>query len=355
MQRKYPEQQRKIPWGFLQRLGSDIVKLMYTKKILFLLAIIPIIIGCTGKPASTTEGYYSLELNSEAQELVLRGVNSHDQGDYQNAVDLYLQALEIEPEHPVILYQIGFAKIYLRDFDAALEMADRGIIQATRRNLNSLIPNLLGLKASALNNMGRNEEAIDVHLQIIYQYEEATPFTYYNLGVSYYRIEDLDEAAAALKKGLLINPNHAGCNYLLGRISMEEDSITQALYAFCYFLLLEPNTDRSAEAYDTLLYILNNQQDTLNRQNGESIPATLHRVFITMEEYRSSGRLARSPGDEVWWGFYAPFFYRIAVSDYYDTFFRYISYTVDPDADNWLLNGWNEIAVFFDWLNEYME
>jgi len=315
--------------------------------------------GCTGKPASTAEGNYSADLGSEAEELVLRGVNLHDQGDYQSAVDLYMQALELEPEHPVILYQIGFAKIYLRDFNAALEMADKGIMQATRRNLNSLIPNLLGLKASALNNMGRNEEAIDVHLQIIYQYEEATPFTYYNLGVSYYRIEELEEAAAALKKGLLINPNHAGSNYLLGRISMEEGesegSLTQALYAFCYFLLLEPNTERSAEAYDTILYILNNQEENTNSQNRNSIPAMLHLVFITMEEYRSSGRLARSPGDQLWWEFYAPFFYRIAVSDYYDTFFRYISYTVDPDAENWILTGWNEIAGFFDWLNQYME
>ena len=285
----------------------------------------------------------------------MRGVNSHDQGDYQSAVNLYRQALELEPGHPVILYQIGFANIYLRDFAAALEMADLGITQAARRNLDSLIPNLLGLKASALNNMGRNEEAIDVHLQIIYQYEEATPFTYYNLGVSYYRIEKLDEAAAALKKGLLINPNHAGSNYLLGRISMEEASMTQALYAFCYFLLLEPNTERSAEAYDIMVYILNNQEAGFNSQNNNSIPAMLHLVFITMEEYRISGGISRSPGDELWWNFYAPFFYRIAVSDYYDTFFRYISYTVDPDAENWILNGWNEIAVFFDWLNEYME
>jgi len=339
--------------------------------------------GCAGKPAVQKQEKlspgYDNRLSPEAEELVRKGINSHDQGDYMTAIDYYKKALDIAPDHPVIHYEMGFSYMSLGNSGAALEEADKGLAAAKVRNYNEVIPSLLDLKGSALDNLGRNEEAIDVYLEAIDKYGAANTLLYYNLGLTYYRSGRPEEAADALRKGLLINPNHSSSNYLLGRICMEEGMKTKAFYALCYFLLMEPNTDRAVQSYNTVVNMLVNRDETIGfHDNGafttadmvislaftldeanfrmsekEKIQAKLYYVFTNLDEQKNSGKIGRSKGDELWWDFYSPFFNRIAKSKYFGTFCRYIGLTTDPDADAWIENGRDEIEGFFDWLNEY--
>jgi len=339
--------------------------------------------GCKGKPAVQKPEELSpgpdFTLSPEAEDLVRRGINSHDQGDYKTAIDYYKKALDIAPNHPVIHYEMGFSYLSMGDSGAALEQADKGITGARSRNFNEVIPSLLDLKGSALDNLGRSEEAIGAYLEAINKYGVANTLVYYNLGLSYYRVGRREESLNALREGLLINPNHGSSNYLLGRISLEDGMKTKAFYALCYFLLLEPYTDRASQAYNALVNMLVNREETVGfRDNGtftpadliislaftldeanfrmteqEKVRAKLYYVFTSLEEQKNSGKIARSKGDELWWDFYSPFFYRIAKSGYFETFCRYIGLTADPDADEWIENGRDEIENFFDWLNAY--
>ena len=354
-----------------------------------LLLVMIIFPGCAGKPAPLeTQKFladnYDNYLSLEAEELVRTGIHYHDQRDYQNALNYYTQALELAPNHPVILYEMGYSYISMGNNDAALEMADKGIEEAENRGYTEVIPSLLDLKGSALDNMGRSEEAINVYLKALNDYGVSNTFLYYNLAVSYYRIEKREDALEALAKGLAFNPNHASSNYLMGKICMEDGKSTQAFYALCYFLLLEPNTERALQSYNTILYMLK-PEDTIEigigvRDNGaftasdivistafaldeenfrlsdaEKTKAKLYYIMTSLEDLKNSGRIQRSGGDELWWDFYSPFFNRIALSDYFDIYCKYIAISVDPDVDSWIENERNKIEAFFGWLNEYLE
>ena len=330
--------------------------------------------GCGRRPSQ------EIILSAEAEELIQRGINSHDQGDYEAALGYFKRAMELAPDHPEILYQLGFTYFSMGDLTATLEMIDKGLANAKAWSYNGIIPPLLDLKGSVLNSLGRNVEAIDVYLMAINEYGASGVLIYYNLGVSYYRASMWNEAEEALITGLLLNPNHADSHYLLGRGNIENGRSTQAFYALCFFLLLEPHTDRSALAYSTIVHMLSNRDETIGiRDNGTFTPADiiisvaftldeynfrlseaektqakLYYIFTNLEERLYSGGIERSAGDELYWDFYAPLFSRIAGSQYFDTFSRYIALTADPDADDWVDNHETDIEVFFFWLNSHL-
>ena len=341
--------------------------------------------GCAGKPVpleapNLAAINFDNYLSPEAEELVRTGIRYHDQGDYQNALNSYTRAMELDPDHPVIFYEMGYSYISMGNYNAALEMADKGIAEAKNRGDTEVIPSLFDLKGSALDNLGRSEEAINIYLEALNDYEIKNTFLYYNLAVSYYRIEKREEAVQALTSGLTINQNHASSNYLMGKICMEDGKKTQAFYSLCYFLLLEPNTDRALQSYNTILHMLRQEELIGFRDNGtftasdmvisvaftldeenfrlsdaEKTKAKLYYIMTNLDDMKNSGKIQRSDGDELWWDFYSPFFNRIALSDYFDTYFRYIGISSDPDADNWIEDEWDRIESFFKWLNEYLE
>jgi len=350
----------------------------------FLIAAILVFSGCPGKPPALdreASAAYSNLLSEEAEELVRTGASYHDRGDYKTAIDYYNRAMELAPDHPLIYYETGFTSIALGDMEEALELAEKGLNAAKTREYEEIIPNLLDLKGSALYNLGRSEEAVETYLLAINQYGVTSIFPYYNLGLNYYRLERRNEAEDALRRGLLINPNHASSNYLLGKICMEEGKKTQALFALCYFLLLEPNSERALQSYSTVKHLLSVQEEGIGiRDNGaftaadmiisvaftmdesnfrmseaDKTKAKLEYVFTALEEQKNSGKISRSTGDELWWDFYSPFFYRVVKSEYAKTFYRYIGMSADSGADNWIENGRDEIESFFNWLNDYFE
>jgi len=350
-----------------------------------LIAALTAVSGCKGTPPPPEPEpevkVYSNVLSPEAEDLVRRGVGYHDRGNYETAIDYFNRAMELAPDHPVIYYEIAFSRISMGETEAALELAEKGIASARERKYNDVIPTLLDLKGSALYNLGRYEEAIAVYNQTINEFGVSNTFLYYNLAINYYGLGRREEAVETLLIGLLINPNHASSNYLLGKICMEDGKKTQAFYALCYFLLMEPNTNRAAQSYNTIQYLLSSEEEGIGvRNNGsftaadmvisvafsldeenpsasdaEKTQAKLHYVFTNLEEQKNSGKISRGAGDGLWWDFYSPFFYRIAKSDYFDTFSRYIGLSVDPDAENWIEDGQDEIEEFFDWLNDYSE
>jgi len=349
------------------------------------MAAILILSACAGKPERVEPEPkkpigYSNFLSPEAEDLIRRGVSSHDRGNYDTALDFYNRAMELAPDHPIIYYEMGFSRIAMSQADVALGLAEKGLAVAKERNYREVIPTLLDLKGSALYNLNRNEEAIAVYQQAINEFGVSNTFLYYNMAASYYNLNRREEAVDSLIKGLLINRNHASSNYLLGKICMEDGKKAQAFYPLCYFLLMEPNTTRAAQSYNTIRHMLGRAEEGGARNNGsftaadtvisnafvldeenarrsdaEKIRAKLSYVFTSIEDQINSGRISRSAGDELWWDFYSPFFYRIAQSQYLGTFTRYIGLSADPDADKWIENGRDEIEGFFNWLNTYME
>jgi tetratricopeptide (TPR) repeat protein len=338
-------------------------------------------------PAAAQENAWSS--NPEVDELMRTGIGYHDEGNYDKAIECYEKALKLAPDTPGIYYELAFSYLYKGDPEEALKYSQKGIDLAAARNEESDLPGLYDLKGSALDDLGRHKEAVEVYLDAINRFDMNSTRLYYNLGLTYYRMGERDKARDSLAQSLINDPFHPSSNFLLGKICYEQGRKSQSLYCLCYFLLLEPYTERAGEAYSTIEQIISGGEDGIAVSNAGNFtafdimislllaadgtaqtgPESSAETGLFSDEdfmkklgilfFAGNAPLVQSlrkienhfPADDLWWEFYIPFFFRLAESEHFETFCRYISMSVSPESITWLNENEEKIDAMFVWLN----
>jgi tetratricopeptide (TPR) repeat protein len=220
-----------------------------------------------------------------------------------------------------------------------------------------------------------------VYLEAINRFNVNNTRLYYNLGLTYYRMGERDKARDSLAESLINDPFHPSSNFLLGKICYEQGRKSQSLYSLCYFLLLEPYSERSGEAYATIEQLMAGSEDGIavsDTGNFTSFDIMISLLFAAAENepagaskdeqfikkldafffagqaplVRSLRQIEDRPlADDLWWEFYVPFFFRLAESDHFETFCRYIGMSVSPESVAWLGENEEKINTMFEWLN----
>jgi tetratricopeptide (TPR) repeat protein len=338
-----------------------------------------LVLAAVSFPAASQEN--SRIPNSEVDELMRTGIEYHDAGDYDKAIECYEKALELAPDTLGIYYELAFSHLYKGSPEEALRYSQKGIDLAAVQGATDDLPGLYDLKGSALDDLDRHEEAVEVYLEAINRFNVNNTRLYYNLGLTYYRMGERDKARDSLAQSLMNDPFHPSSNFLLGKICYEQGRKSQSLYSLCYFLLLEPYTERAGEAYATIEQIMAGSEDGIAVSDAgnftsfdimisllfadpenEMPGATKDERFIKKLEVfffagqapliRSLSQLEdRQPGDDLWWEFYIPFFFRLAESAHFETFCRYIGMSVSSESMTWLDENEEKIDAMFEWLN----
>ncbi len=52
----------------------------------------------------------------------------------------------------------------------------------------------------------------------------------------------------------------------------------------------------------------------------------------------------------IWWGYYIPFFYEIAESEHFETYCNYISISGNEESQKWLDENSDKVDAFAQWL-----
>ena len=101
------------------------------------LGVLPLM-GCGGEEAPPAEGVQAVSnpLSPDAQLLVEQGNTAQRDGRYADALDLFSQALEIHPDHPVP--QFG-------SLMAAMAVGDTAMVRDMREKLATTGPELLDM------------------------------------------------------------------------------------------------------------------------------------------------------------------------------------------------------------------
>ena len=293
-----------------------------------------------------------------ADDLIQRGIHAHDQGNYAEAVDYYQRALKLEPESPLIYYEMAFSYYYDGQYQQALESAETGIVWAG--DDRAYLGALYDIKGSALDSLGRGEEAAAVFIEAIERFETQGTLLYYNLGLTYYRMERYDEALAALTLGVEARPRHASGNYLVGRLLFDKGRPGQGILCLYHFLLLEPQGWRANEAYELILNAfspgetvwedsplgkaLGGMAAELSGSAGEFFTQRTLALFAALE------KLPGIPGGDLWGRFYIPFFTELAQRGHGETYCGYVS--AFQGDESWFTGHREELERFFAWLNE---
>ncbi len=312
--------------------------------------------------------------------LVQVGIQYHDNGQFDQAIETYKIALEIEPNSTMINYEIAMTYMYAKDYKNSIKHSDKVIELNDKYVLQAYIT-----KGSCLDYLGKTKESIKLFEQGIKKFGD-NHLLYYNLGYNYYNLKEYDKAEEALVNAINTKFDHASSHLLLGYLMSDKNQKVQSILCLHYFLFLEPNSARAKIAYNLLqkqfggnvekdkdkpdqinIYLDPNQSETefgaaelmismleasksLEENEGKSDDD----MFIenTTSFFKILGELKKKKNTGLWWDFYIPLFYVIAKSEHIDTYCYYISQSSNASAVKWLRENDYKISDFNKWLSE---
>ena len=320
-------------------------------------------------------------LSQEINEYIQKGIEYHDAKNYNNAIKIYKKALKIDNESTLAHYEIALSYNAMQDYKNAIKHSDIVL----KHNKDYLIPAYL-IKGSSLDIMGETKESINVFRKAIKEHGN-NYLLYYNLALNYYKIKEYNDAEKNAINAILTNSNHTSSHLLLGNINYLKKQKVQTLLPLYYFLFLEPDSNRSNEAYGLLIANLksgvakdsekpNNINITLNvdsKNDDEFGAAELMISLLEANKYSEKekekteeeifeenttsfftvlGELKKDSNKGIYWELYTSFFYELSQSDHIEAYCHYIRQVNNQKSVEWLLNNDKKLEEFDLWLQE---
>ena len=177
-----------------------------------------------------------------ALDLIREGVRLHDEGKFEDAIQRYKKALEIEPENSLAMYELAWTYAATKQLDLCLEVARKGL-----KNPGKTEAELFTIAGSCLSSAGKTGEAIRTFEQGLAKYPENGRLNF-NIAVTLLHDNKPKQAVARFEKAIEANPAYSSPYLAIGRISADEGSAVPALFYHMRFVSLEPDSERSGPA-----------------------------------------------------------------------------------------------------------
>lgn len=331
--------------------------------------------------------------NSNPADLIQDGVKLHDEGKYKEAIEKYSKALELDPKSTQATYELSLSYLELKDYENAIKYSGTVIMSDDKK----LSAGAYAVKSEALAAMGRVDDAIALLKEGLSKNGEDYLLNF-NLALNYYNKGDTRHTLEHIKRAIDLDKTHSGAFLLNAYASKDSGLWVQSILSFQMFLLLEPDSKRSRNAFEEMLSIMrvkSNEEpiqrsfiqqqmmrsrsdstrqadkippldvrDGLNRklvyetitqtidslQNQANIKddftlfSIVNQVIIKILEEES-----KNPHQGVLWTFYVPFFSHIAESEYYETYCRYVSVSYIPESLEWWKQNPSQAMDFVLW------
>jgi len=329
--------------------------------------------------------------NNAVQDLIQEGIALHDSTLYRAAIKKFEQALNINPQSEYALYEMSLSYLKLKDYKNASKFSTEVI----NSNDKELSIGAYAIKSEALAEMDKIDDAIKL-LKEGLEKNENNDLLHFNLALNYYKKGDLDRALVQIRKAIEVNKASAGTYLLNAYILSDKKLWVESILSFQMFLLLEPNSWRSKDAFAELLQTLRIKPVTsqpversfiqqqfkksgtaeqvtdippLSTVDGLNRNFVYHAITSTLDSLKTAKQdstfvifkdvnkavvkiLERENTSEktsITWNFYVPFFSKLTESDYYDTYCRYISAAYLPESMEWWNTHPDEAKKFISW------
>ncbi|ANH80976.1 hypothetical protein A8C56_08265 [Niabella ginsenosidivorans] len=335
-------------------------------------------------------GAVSGQDSSRLRELVMKGVQLHDQGQYEAAIKKYDEALALAPDFVIAQYEKSYSLMASKKFRDAIELSQR-IIKNDRADSN-MIGNAYSTWGTALDEEGDPKKAIKVYEEGIKKVPGFNMLDY-NKAICYLRMNETDKGLAALKMSLLKNPQHASSHYTLGRVLFFKKNRIAALMPYMVYLLYDNGSPRATDVLATVRsvvegsikqtdsnsYRINIAADVLGKRHRKArhadddfqslelltslspaaslsetkdmLPADRFALLLS----RLIGNLALETGHNGFYGkFYLPFFKALSKQKYAEAFAHQIflpSGNVMNQA--WIQDHRSQMDAFLVWMDAY--
>ncbi|MFR9166690.1 MAG: tetratricopeptide repeat protein [Dysgonomonas sp.] len=306
---------------------------------------------------------------ASSERLIRRGVSMHDKGRYKEAIDYYKEALKINPGSMSATYEMSLSYLYLKDYEDALKYSTKVI----NSNFQPLLLDAYCVKSSALAELNKVDDAIKLLNEAVRKCGDEY-LLHYNLGLSYFKINDLNQAAIHLRKAIEVDTTHASAFLLYAYVMNDSNKWVQSFLSFHFFLLLEPNTERSKDAFGEMYEMLISQYpkdspkllpdgnieqkyvyDYIQQHKPTSADSEKQFVFfedITRKVILMLNQMQDDTQKGLLWDFFVPIYSEIMASGYLEAYCRYVSACYFPSSMNWWNKNTKEVDKFINWFED---
>ncbi|SDE12896.1 Tetratricopeptide repeat-containing protein [Mucilaginibacter pineti] len=309
--------------------------------------------------------------NNDAQALIKEGVALHDAGKYDDAIAKYNAAIKIDPENPSAHYELAFTLFTAGKGKEAIPILEK-LIQINPKSGGAY--DLLG---SIYDDDKQPDKAIDYYKKGVKADPEYQRL-YFNLGILYLRQGKNAEAEANAIDAIKLDPKHASSQRVYALATYNQQKLGASLLAWCSFLILEPQTQRSVEAYKFVQNILNHGIKktgeksvtlTLSQKDVDGpnlllptaiLAATTDKTGLSKTDsltlqlksvFGISDNFGAKSADAFYKSFYSDYFKKLAATDNMEAFVRLISLTANKEENlQWFKDNGAKLSALDAWV-----
>ncbi len=311
-------------------------------------------------------------------QIMDRGIALHEEGKYELSLIEYRKALDLEPKNAFVNYEMALSYYFMNKKDKAEEHAKIASQEESETGVQGVI--LLG---TLYDEQGKTKKSIKVYESALKRFGDYY-LIWFNLGVTYNGMNELVKAADAFAMAANNRLDYSSSHYGLATMKQLQGKRAEALLPMYFFLLLEPDSERSPKAVASINDIW--KQDVSEKSETEitfnlapttgSDPMNASELFISMLE--ASKNLEENEGksdfelhqekaeklfsfmaeldlekrDDYYTQYYIPFFSRIGESEHIEAFLHYALQSGSRDSREWVVAHADELDAFFTWLDE---
>ncbi|WP_165784617.1 tetratricopeptide repeat protein [Solitalea longa] len=306
--------------------------------------------------------------------LINQGIKLHDAGNYTEAINKYEAALKINNNSTLANYEMAFSYYQLKDYEKTFAYCNKVFAYP---EANEIIDAYI-LSGNALDITGKAEKAVETYKTAI-KTVKPTYLLYFNLAVTYFGMEQYDNAETEIINALRLNSEHAASHLVLAKTMIQKGNRVKAVLALYNFLLLGASGERGTEAYKKLDELLKqgvtkSSEKTINITLGNSkdefltaefmlsmIQATntseANKLKTDAQLFAENTKLIFSTLAELkkerkgfWWNFYVDFYDQLVKSNNVEAFAYYISLAKDDaSVREWIKRNEESLKAMEQW------
>ena len=190
-------------------------------------------------------------LDENEQLLLSRGIDEHDAGNYTAAKSYYEQVLEEKPYSSVAIHEMALTLNEEGKYKESIVLAKRG--QSIESELRPYFYHSQGV---SLDYLGETKEAIKAFEEGI-SINDQIHYLHYSMAISLVKLGENEQAISSLENALKVNFDHSSSHFMMAEIYFSRGSNVEALLAYTYFLMYEPNSQRSEVAFERINQVFN--------------------------------------------------------------------------------------------------
>jgi len=174
--------------------------------------------------------------------MIRRGNGLQVQGKLDEAMALYQAVLADSPDCVAAIEEVANVHLSKGDFAKAIEVATQGLAYSGN-GVSSLYITI----GSAYDDTGNAAKAIEAYQAGIAA--DPNGLLYFNLALTLQRQGHDTDALDNLKHAAMLTPNHASTHLVMASLFARHGYLSQGLMALSRFLMLEPGSSRTGDAY----------------------------------------------------------------------------------------------------------